>query len=108
MRPCVDITYRGYYSLVVWLVLESKQAAKELDRAPREVQEAFEAWKNIVFNSGPEGVRRVNGYWDHALRGEWSGARASSLSKKWRVIYVVESNVLRVLVLKVTPHDYRR
>lgn len=52
--------------------------------------------------------RRINGYWDHALKGEWKGARSSSLNEQWRVIYVVKGSLVRIMVLKVTPHDYRR
>ena len=48
----------------------------------------------------------IGGYRDHALKGEWRGARASYLTKQWRVIYVVEGDVLEILVLEVNPHDY--
>ena len=91
-----------------WSVLESDKTLKQLDRSPREIQDAFEAWKLIVLNEGPMGLTKVNGYWDHALTGEWKGARSSSLNKQWRVIYTVQNHVFKVLVLRVTAHDYRR
>jgi hypothetical protein len=34
------------------------------------------------------------------------GARSSYLTKKWRVVYVVEGDRFEVLVLEVNPHDY--
>jgi hypothetical protein len=32
----------------------------------------------------------IPGYRDHALKGEWKGARSSYLTQKWRVLYVVD------------------
>ena len=42
----------------------------------------------------------------NALKGERKGARSSYLTKKWRVLYVVEGDRFEVLVLEVNPHDY--
>ena len=56
--------------------------------------------------SGPNALRRIPGFRDHALKGELNGARSSYLSKKWHVLYVVERDVLEVLVLEVNPHEY--
>ena len=65
-------------------------------------------WKDIVEVSGPDGLKRIKGFRDKALRGDWNGHRASRLSQQYRVIYRVESDRLIVLVLELTPHDYRR
>jgi addiction module RelE/StbE family toxin len=92
----------------MWLVEIAKSTEKELRRAPMEVRDAFDAWKNLIEQYGPLGIQKINGYWDHALKGEWRGARASSLNRHWRVIYVIEDRAVKILVLKVTPHDYRR
>ncbi|MBK7892486.1 MAG: type II toxin-antitoxin system mRNA interferase toxin, RelE/StbE family [Bdellovibrionales bacterium] len=92
----------------MWLVEIAKPTEKELKRAPMEVRDAFDAWKNLIEQYGPLGIQKINGYWDHALKGEWKGARASSLNRQWRVIYVIEDRAVKILVLKVTPHDYRR
>ena len=91
----------------MWKLLISKSADKELRKSPLEIRDSFDAWKNLVEQSGPLGVQAINGYWDHALRGEWEGARASSLNKQWRVIYTVYDQEILIMVLKVTPHDYR-
>lgn len=42
----------------------------------------------------------------YALKGEWNGARASSLNRQWCVVYVIEDRAVEVWVLKVTLHDY--
>lgn len=92
----------------MWLVKIAKSADKELKKAPVEIRDSFDAWKNLMEQLGPAGIQKINGYWDHALKGNWKGARASSLNKLWRVIYVIENQEISILVLKVTPHDYRR
>ncbi len=92
----------------MWVVRIEKKAEKQLDKAPGEIQEAFELWLQRVEQDGPNALRKVNGYWDHALKGEWEGARASSLNQQWRVIYVIQAKEIKVLVLRVSPHDYRR
>ena len=92
----------------MWVVFESKSVEKQLKKAPAEVREKYEFWKNILQTDGPKGLKLISGFKDHALRGEWSGARASRLNKQWRVIYALEKKQLNVLVLEVNPHDYRK
>lgn len=92
----------------MWLVVLSRQAQKDFGKAPREIQESFIAWQAVVTASGPQALRLINGYWDHALKGEWSGARSSSLKKSWRVIYRVEAQAVHVSVFRISAHDYRR
>lgn len=90
----------------MWEVLESRTCRKQIRKAPREVLREYEAWKEVVASSGPRALRKIPGYRDHALKGQWKGARSSSLTRKWRVLYVVERDVLQVLVLEVNPHEY--
>lgn len=59
-------------------------------------------------SSYPLYLALIKGFRDEALRGEWKGHRSSRLSQQYRVIYKVESAKLFVLVLDVTPHDYRK
>jgi len=86
----------------------SKQADKALKKAPGEIRDSFDAWKNVVKLTGASGLKAINGYRDHSLKGEWEGARSSSLNNQWRVIYVVMDKEVKIFVLEVTPHDYRR
>ena len=92
----------------MWSVLEGKSASKQLDKAPREILEAYEFWKNVAINSGPAGLINFPGFKDHALKGQWMGARSSYLNIKWRVIYTLAESRLEVLVLEVNAHDYRK
>lgn len=92
----------------IWRVLLEKRAAKSLENAPKQVKEKFEKWKDIVQQQGPLGLSSILGFRDHALSGEWKGARSSRLSFKWRVIYYLENRELKVVVVEVTAHDYRK
>ena len=92
----------------MWKILVTKTAARELVKAPQEILEAFDAWTIEVEYSGPAGLLKINGYRDHALHGEWAGARASYLNKKWRVIYWTDGTTVTVTVVRISPHDYRR
>jgi addiction module RelE/StbE family toxin len=92
----------------MWTVLESKKVVKQLDKCPKEIIREFEAWKQVVELSGPIALRRIGGFRDHALKGQWQGARSSYLNIQWRVIYVVIENLVQVRILEVTPHDYRK
>ena len=92
----------------MWEVYEHRNVVRRLKRTPQEVLKRYEKWKDIVEVSGPEGLKLIKGFRDEALRGEWKGHRASRLNQQYRVIYRVESDILFVLVMEVTPHDYRR
>lgn len=92
----------------MWAVFLEKNAFKAIAKAPNEIQEKFEKWKDIVQLQGPKGLFIVKGFRDHALKGEWQGARASRLNEQWRVIYDVVASEIKILVMEVTPHDYRK
>lgn len=92
----------------MWEVLEKKTAVKNIDKLPAKVLEKYEFWKSVVQISGPEGLRAFPGFRDHALKGEWIGHRSSYLNDSYRVIYVIERNEVKVLVIDVNHHDYRR
>ena len=54
------------------------------------------------------GLGLIRGFNDDSLRGKWKGHRSSRLSQQYRVIYRVEKEEFFVLVIEVTPHDYRK
>ena len=81
---------------------------RELKKLTLDVLERYEKWKDIIMISGPEGLRRIRGFNDEALRGEWKGYRSSRLNRQYRVIYKIERQQVLVKVVKVTPHDYSR
>jgi len=92
----------------MWEVLEHRRVAGKLRRLPDELLKLYEKWKDIVRISGPAGLRRIKGFSDEALRGEWKGCRSSRLNQQYRVIYRVERDEIQVLVIDVTAHEYRK
>jgi len=92
----------------MWDIYEDRNVVKRLNRTPQEVLKRYEKWKDIVEVSGPAGLKLIKGFRDEALKGEWKGHRSSRLNQQYRVIYRVEADKLFVLVMELTPHDYRR
>lgn len=87
-------------------VLEHTGVAKQLKKTPPEIQKNYVAWKRIVEWNGPQGLRRIKGFHDEALKGEWRGFRSSCLNRQWRVIYEIDRNHLMVYVVEINPHTY--
>jgi addiction module RelE/StbE family toxin len=93
----------------MWQILEHRRVGKQLSaKVPLEVLKRYEKWKDIASLSGPDGLRLIKGFHDEALSGQWQGYRSSRLNLQWRVIYKVETGVLLIQVVQVTPHDYRK
>ncbi len=92
----------------MWEVFEHRRVVRQLRKLPTEILKRYEKWKDIVTISGPEGLRLIQGFNDEALSGEWKGHRSSRLGQKFRVIYGIEKDRIRVEILNVTAHDYRR
>ena len=92
----------------MWEIFEHRHIAKRIKLAPTEVLKRYEKWKDIVRNSGPQGLRLIKGFHDESLQGEWKGYRSSRLGLQYRVIYKVEHAEVKVFVVELTPHDYRR
>ena len=92
----------------MWLVFEHRRLDRKLRKLPVEVLKRYEKWKDIVGISGPTGLRAIRGFNDEALKGDLKGCRSSRLGQKYRVIYQVEATQIRVLVLDVLAHEYRK
>lgn len=92
----------------MWTVYEHKKATKQLKKIPVEILKRYEKWKDIVSISGPDGLKKIKGFNDEALAGEWQGYRSSRLNIQYRVIYKIKNDELYVQVFRLTPHDYRR
>jgi toxin HigB-1 len=92
----------------MWEVFEHRRVIRQLRRLPVELLKRYEKWKDIVTISGPQGLRLIRGFNDEALSGEWKGHRSSRLGQQYRVLYRVEREEVRVEVVTVTAHDYRR
>jgi proteic killer suppression protein len=91
----------------MWTVLESRDAAKALDKLPRPVAQKYALWLAIVRQSGPTGLRAIKSFHDEKLTGPLAHLRSSRLNRQWRVLYRAEAPLSTVYVERVTPHDYR-
>jgi len=92
----------------MWQILEHKRLDRRFNSLPLEILKRYEKWKDIVYISGPEGLRAIRGFNDEALRGQWKGFRSSRLGQKYRVIYKIEATNVLVKVIDLTCHDYRK
>lgn len=71
----------------MWEILEHKRVDKVLKSLPMEILQRYEKWKDIVYISGPDGLKQIKGFKDEALKGNWKGFRASRLNLQYRVLY---------------------
>ena len=92
----------------MWEVYEHRRATRRLSRIPGDVLKRYEKWKDIVRMSGPSGLRLIKGFHDEALHGEWQGCRSSRLGSQYRIIYEIVASEVKVFVIDINPHDYRR
>jgi addiction module RelE/StbE family toxin len=92
----------------MWSIYEKKSLLRKIRRIPKVVLEHYEIWKRIVEHESPAGLKKVKGFHDEALRGEWRGFRSSRLNKQWRVIYTTQKQVCEVYVIDINPHQYKR
>ena len=90
-----------------WKIEEHKKKVKAVLPTLRiDVRKKYEMWKEIIFKEGPEGLRNFPSLHDEALSGKRKGQRSSRLSKKYRVIYELDKDIVTVYVIEVTPHKY--
>jgi len=92
----------------MWEIYEHRRLARRLPGFPTEVLKRYEKWKDIVRVSGPAGLRLIKGFHDEALEGEWQAFRSSRLGRRYRLIYEVLDEEVRVHVIDIPAHDYRR
>ena len=92
----------------MWKIYEHKSALKKLKSLPIDILKRYEKWKDIVAISGPAGLKKIKGFNDEALVGEWKGYRSSRLNIQYRIIYKIENEQYFVKVIQVTAYDYRR
>lgn len=92
----------------MWRIEEHRRVDRQLDRAPREVVQRYEKWKDIAVLSGPSGLLLIKGFHDEALAGEWRGHRSARLGIQFRLIYRDVPSEQLFQVVSVTAHDYRK
>lgn len=92
---------------MIYQVLLSKRAVKNLEKVPAHVAAKLLAWKDGVEKLGLEEMRRRPGFHDEPLRGERLGQRSIRLSRSYRAIYrIVKERVVFVLVEEISHHEY--
>lgn len=92
----------------MWEIYEHRRTVRQLEKLPLEILKRYEKWKDVVSISGSAGLRLIRGFHDETLSGEWKNHRSSRLNEQYRVIYRIRRNEVRVEVVSVTAHDYRR
>ncbi len=81
----------------MWEIYEHHSLARKLSKIPISVLKRYEKWKDIIYISGPQGLKSIKGFHDEALKGQWNGYRSSRLNKQFRVIYSVVHEELYIL-----------
>ena len=83
-------------------------AKKDLRRCPVFIARKLMAWVGAVQLDGLERTRRLPGYHDEPLHGEWKGFRSIRLSRSYRAIYSIQDDgsFEFVLVETVNKHEY--
>ena len=94
--------------MCMWEIYEHRRLSRRAPRMPVEILKRYEKWKDIVRVSGPNGLRLIKGFHDESLAGQWQGCRSSRLGQRYRLIYEVIAEEVRVHVIDITTHDYRR
>jgi addiction module RelE/StbE family toxin len=92
----------------MWEIFEHRNVEKQLKSLPLEILKRYEKWKDIVYISGPVGLKLIKGFRDESLKGKWKEYRSSRLSIQYRVIYKIENERILVKVMSITANDYRR
>jgi plasmid maintenance system killer protein len=90
----------------MWHIKEHRDIEKICRKLPQPILKKYELWKNLVFRHGPEKLKEFPGFNDEKLKGKREGQRSSRLNLQYRVIYVVQQNIVSVFVLEITPHEY--
>ena len=90
----------------MWNVLEHRNIARTCKKLPPQVVKKYELWKDLVFRHGPDKLREFPGFHDEKLKGDRTEQRSSRLSLQYRVIYLVEKEVVTVKVIDINAHKY--
>lgn len=85
----------------------SRKVRKELGKLPRHILANLLDWVEEVEVRGLEEVRKLPGYHDEPLKGDWLGYRSMRLSRSYRAIYrVEEAHIKVIIVVEVNKHEY--
>jgi mRNA-degrading endonuclease RelE of RelBE toxin-antitoxin system len=89
-----------------WVVLETKDAIKDLAKLPKHIQATYSYWRNIVTFHGLQKLREIKSFHFEKLKGTREGEFSCRLSKSYRVLFEIREKEIRVIVLEVNKHEY--
>ena len=81
---------------------------KKLKKLPKHIRVKIEQWEAKVFHLGLAEVRKMPGYHDEPLQGQWFGHRSIRLNRKQRLIYKHHKTgeVEIIKIKEINAHDY--
>jgi mRNA-degrading endonuclease RelE of RelBE toxin-antitoxin system len=91
----------------MWVVYETKAVTKSLRKLPNHIQQKYKVWVEVVKNGGSHNLINFPGFKDESLKGELRECRSSRLNIQYRVIYTEKKDIKEIVVMKVTPHEYK-
>lgn len=91
----------------MWVIYEKKSVSKSLKKLPIQIRQKYKVWVEVVKNGGSRNLKNFPGFRDGALQGELRECRSSRLNIQYRVIYSEKKDIKEIIVLKVTPHEYK-
>lgn len=87
----------------------TKDAQKDLKKAPNQIKRKFFVWVAAVEEQGVEQVRKTSGFHDEPLHGKRKGQRSIRLNDQWRAFYIINNGTIEFIeVIEVNPHDYKK
>lgn len=93
---------------VIVIKVDFRPVKKELEKIPSFILLKLLRWAKGVEDIGIEEMRKIPGFHDEPLKGEWIGCRSIRLNKGYRAIYyeiiLKEDSFIRILT--VSKHEY--
>ncbi len=89
-----------------WVVLETKEVIKALNKLPKNIQSAYSYWRRLIIYEGIIKLREIKSFHFEKLKGKRLGQHSCRLSKGYRVIFEVKFNEIKVIVMEVNKHEY--
>ena len=91
---------------MTWVVIESKNIIKDLNKLPKHIQASYSYWRNIVMFDGITKLRAIKSFHFEKLKGKRSDQFSCRLSKSYRVIFNIVLKKVTVIVVEVNKHEY--
>ncbi len=80
---------------------------KQLKKLPIHIVVNFQNWVEDVEARGIEEVRKIPGYHDEPLKGEYKGFRSIRLSRGYRAYYQIIAGTIKFInVERIDKHEY--